>query len=228
MSDSWINIPDTPITPKNKKNKSTKLAIVLILFFSLLSVIFLILALFFRGNQNTVNPNEEIISSETIEIQPQDSENELADAKSNEVLYLQQLEEQLKDFGITNNEALQLGYLVCGAFDEGQNPTDVNSQINEALSNNPNGAIAAQESAVAAVTLLCPIHSSYAPDLKTSVSETQSQSDSAGACDPNYSGACVPIVPYDLDCPDIGQLVLVVGTDIHKFDRDRDGRACES
>jgi hypothetical protein len=38
----------------------------------------------------------------------------------------------------------------------------------------------------------------------------------------------VPIVPYDLDCSDIGHSVIVVGTDIHNFDGDRNGRGCES
>jgi len=49
----------------------------------------------------------------------------------------------------------------------------------------------------------------------------------ASDCDPNYEGACVPIVGYDLDCPDISDPVYVVGTDIHGFDRDRDGVGCE-
>ena len=49
----------------------------------------------------------------------------------------------------------------------------------------------------------------------------------ASECDPNYEGACVPIVGYDLDCPDISDPVYVVGTDIHGFDRDRDGVGCE-
>jgi len=49
-----------------------------------------------------------------------------------------------------------------------------------------------------------------------------------GACDPNYSGYCVPIVSYDLDCPDIGHRVIVVGVDIHHFDGDGDGVGCES
>jgi len=46
-------------------------------------------------------------------------------------------------------------------------------------------------------------------------------------CDPNYDGACVPIVSYDLDCPDVEGPVYVVGTDIHGFDRDGDGIGCE-
>jgi len=54
---------------------------------------------------------------------------------------------------------------------------------------------------------------------------------SAGNCDPNYD-QCVPITGYDLDCPDIYNLGMsrlrVLGRDIHKLDRDRDGIACDS
>jgi hypothetical protein len=50
----------------------------------------------------------------------------------------------------------------------------------------------------------------------------------ASTCDPNYTGACVPISAFDLDCPDISQMVRVVGADIHGFDRDGDGFGCES
>jgi len=46
-------------------------------------------------------------------------------------------------------------------------------------------------------------------------------------CDPNYS-PCVPNVSYDLDCPDIGFSVSVLGSDPHGFDRDGDGYGCES
>lgn len=46
-------------------------------------------------------------------------------------------------------------------------------------------------------------------------------------CDPNYT-PCVPLVSYDLDCPDIGFSVRVVGSDPHRFDRDRDGYGCEA
>jgi beta-lactam-binding protein with PASTA domain len=48
-------------------------------------------------------------------------------------------------------------------------------------------------------------------------------------CDPNYEGACVPIVSYDLDCIDIGyQTVYVVGYDKYGFDGyDNDGVGCE-
>jgi hypothetical protein len=46
-------------------------------------------------------------------------------------------------------------------------------------------------------------------------------------CDPNYRGACVPLVPYDLDCADIDGPVYVVGRDPHGFDGDGDGVGCE-
>jgi hypothetical protein len=49
-----------------------------------------------------------------------------------------------------------------------------------------------------------------------------------GGCDPNYRGACVPNVPYDLDCADIDGPVYVVGVDHHRFDGDGDGVGCES
>ena len=47
-------------------------------------------------------------------------------------------------------------------------------------------------------------------------------------CDPNYRGACVPKVLYDLDCADISGTVYVVGVDVHRFDGDGDGVGCES
>ncbi|WP_407664989.1 hypothetical protein [Mycolicibacterium pulveris] len=53
-------------------------------------------------------------------------------------------------------------------------------------------------------------------------------------CDPNYSGACVPIAS-DVDCaggsgngPEyVSGPVYVVGDDIYELDRDGDGFACE-
>lgn len=48
-----------------------------------------------------------------------------------------------------------------------------------------------------------------------------------GNCDPNYT-PCVPLVSYDLNCPDIGFRVTVIGSDPHRFDRDNDGYGCES
>ncbi len=51
--------------------------------------------------------------------------------------------------------------------------------------------------------------------------------ESQDICDPNYEGSCVPVVSFDLDCPDITGPVVVVGMDIHGFDRDRDGTGRE-
>lgn len=46
---------------------------------------------------------------------------------------------------------------------------------------------------------------------------------------PELRRACIPIVNYDLDCSDIPDRNLrVVGKDIHGFDGDGDGIACET
>jgi hypothetical protein len=48
---------------------------------------------------------------------------------------------------------------------------------------------------------------------------------STGGCDPNYCG-CVPIAS-DVNRPDVDGPVRVVGSDIYRLDRDKDGVACE-
>ncbi len=56
----------------------------------------------------------------------------------------------------------------------------------------------------------------------------------AAGCDPNYSGACVPVAS-DVDCAGgsgngpkyVRGPVHVIGTDIYDLDRDGDGVACE-
>ena len=56
----------------------------------------------------------------------------------------------------------------------------------------------------------------------------------ASTCDPNYSGACVPIAS-DVDCAGgsgngpayVQGPVKVIGTDIYDLDRDGDGWGCE-
>lgn len=45
-------------------------------------------------------------------------------------------------------------------------------------------------------------------------------------CDPNYT-PCIPAYPPDLNCPDIGITVQVIGADPHGLDRDKDGQGCE-
>jgi hypothetical protein len=67
--------------------------------------------------------------------------------------------------------------------------------------------------------LSCPEWPEY-PELTLAPGENE--------CDPNYSGACVPITNSDLDCVNIGGPVNVIGTDIHRLDRDGDKKACLS
>lgn len=50
---------------------------------------------------------------------------------------------------------------------------------------------------------------------------------SSSSCNPNYSG-CVPNVSYDLNCPDIGYKVQVLGYDQYRLDADDDGWGCDS
>lgn len=51
----------------------------------------------------------------------------------------------------------------------------------------------------------------------------------ASNCNPAYSGACIPNVPYDLDCPEIAATDFSsVGSDPYGLDGNNDGVACES
>ena len=48
-------------------------------------------------------------------------------------------------------------------------------------------------------------------------------------CDPNYTGACIPVYPPDVDCSQISARNFnSIGSDPHGLDRDNDGKACES
>jgi hypothetical protein len=49
----------------------------------------------------------------------------------------------------------------------------------------------------------------------------------ADDCDPNYSGACVPVYPPDVDCDEVDGPVVVTSEDVHALDRDNEGSACE-
>jgi hypothetical protein len=68
--------------------------------------------------------------------------------------------------------------------------------------------------------------SSPAPNPVPAAAPAPAEAASSG-CDPNYSGACVPQVSYDLNCDDIGGSVTVIGSDPHGFDGDGDGYGCE-
>jgi endonuclease YncB( thermonuclease family) len=52
-------------------------------------------------------------------------------------------------------------------------------------------------------------------------------SSQGAACNPNYT-PCVPNSATDLNCPDIGHAVKVVGSDPYGLDREGDGAGCES
>ncbi len=64
--------------------------------------------------------------------------------------------------------------------------------------------------------------------------EAEPAPDAGGGCDPNYSGACVPIAS-DVDCAGgsgngpayVQGPVTVIGSDIYDLDRDGDGIACD-
>lgn len=66
---------------------------------------------------------------------------------------------------------------------------------------------------------------------KSGPTSASPKSSDSSQCDPNYS-PCIPISTTDLDCPDLYargiSSIRVIGVDIHKFDRDRDGIACEA
>jgi hypothetical protein len=48
-------------------------------------------------------------------------------------------------------------------------------------------------------------------------------------CDPNYSGACIPRYPPDVDCSQLSaRNFRSIGSDPHGLDRDHDGIACEA
>jgi hypothetical protein len=55
--------------------------------------------------------------------------------------------------------------------------------------------------------------------------EAEEESFSSG-CDPNYSG-CVPVYPPDVNCPEVGETVTVLGSDPHGLDADGDLAGCE-
>jgi hypothetical protein len=61
-----------------------------------------------------------------------------------------------------------------------------------------------------------------------SLCSCSSESSFQEECDPNYSGTCIPVSYSDLDCTHIGaKSFRVIGSDKHKFDRDKDKIACE-
>ncbi len=57
--------------------------------------------------------------------------------------------------------------------------------------------------------------------------EEQAEEESlSSGCDSNYSG-CVPVYPPDVNCPEVGETVTVIGSDPHGLDADGDLVGCE-
>ena len=81
------------------------------------------------------------------------------------------------------------------------------------------------------VTSASPAPSPSEPPTTTTLRRTTTTSvaPARGGCDPNYTGACVPPYPPDVDCRDIGvKNFRSIGSDPHRLDADKDGIACES
>jgi hypothetical protein len=91
------------------------------------------------------------------------------------------------------------------------------------------------EETTAPVTEVITVGAKVAPaQPPSSVGAKATSTQQPSHCDPNYSGACVPIAS-DVDCAGgsgngpayVQGPVTVVGTDIYGLDRDHDGIGCE-
>lgn len=79
----------------------------------------------------------------------------------------------------------------------------------------------------------CKLDAAPLPSRRVTAASTKSGS--AGGCDPNYAGKCVPITGKDVDCTGKGgdgPIFVqgpfdVVGDDVYDLDADEDGIACE-
>jgi len=56
--------------------------------------------------------------------------------------------------------------------------------------------------------------------------ELEEEESFSSGCDPNYTG-CVPVYPPDVNCPEVGETVTVLGSDPHGLDADGDLVGCE-
>ena len=87
--------------------------------------------------------------------------------------------------------------------------------------------LAACPARTVSVAVLAPSTGSPAPT-SAPTPATGSAPTLGAACDPNYTGYCVPVSDDDLDCGDIAHRVTVVGIDKLGFDGNKDGFGCES
>lgn len=77
-------------------------------------------------------------------------------------------------------------------------------------------------------SVICKDDGTYSVEsFRETMEETQDELNQSNSndCNPNYT-PCIPN-GYDLDCPDIGFTVTVVGYDEYRLDRDGDGYGCE-
>ncbi len=109
---------------------------------------------------------------------------------------------------------------VCGGGDDASEDPTSTTAVEDNLPFAPTTTTASPPTTAAATTVAPPPPTTAAPPPPPPAQ--------AASCDPNYSGACVPPYPPDVDCGDIGQPVQVVGSDPHGLDRDGDGAGCES
>lgn len=100
--------------------------------------------------------------------------------------------------------------------------------------------IAATQALAAATNTLVPPTNTSAPPTATTAAKPTNTSvpptpvpptatpKPQPACDPNYTGACVPPYPPDVNCPQIPvKNFRSIGSDPHRLDADHDGIACE-
>jgi len=75
-----------------------------------------------------------------------------------------------------------------------------------------------------------PVEKIVSDDFETPSPIQESQSiTTTKDCDSSYPDVCIPPYPPDLDCGQIGYSnFIVVGSDPHRFDGDKDGIGCES
>ncbi len=109
-----------------------------------------------------------------------------------------------------------------------QSPTpDASLQSHAPISSapSPEEASSSVSPAPTATSIAPASPSSPAPAIPPAAPSSPSVSSSS--CSPDYS-PCVPNVSYDLDCPDIGFKVQVIGVDHYRLDRDGDGIGCDS
>lgn len=98
---------------------------------------------------------------------------------------------------------------------------------------------ATERSALASILVACPARTITVAIISGGEHGGSTAGGSAGSggtvggiapsgCNPNYAGWCVPNSTTDLDCPDIGHRVTVIGVDVYRLDSDGDGTGCDS